>query len=70
MKPLDIRNYIIKSNEENKNISLKKLKINNYPDFSKIKEILLNTNKNDIFIQNQLKKISISNLTRYQFIYI
>ena len=70
MKPSDIRNYIIKSNEENKNIALKKLKINNYSDFSKIKEILLNTNKKDIFLQNQIEKISISNLTRNQFIYI
>ena len=69
MKTPNIRNYIIKTNDK-KNITLKKLKINNHSDFAKIKEILLHTNDKNELIQNKIEKISVNNLTKNQFIYI
>ena len=68
MKSPNIRNYIIKTND--KNITLKKLKINNYSDFAKIKEILLHTNDKNEFVQDKIQKISVNNLTKNQFIYL
>ena len=69
MKSPNIRNYIIKTNDKN-NITFKKLKINNFSDFPRIKEILLYTNNQNELVQNEIQKISVNNLTKNQFIYL
>ena len=69
MKSPNIRNYMIKTNDK-KNITLTKLKINNYSDLPKIKEILFHTNDKNELVQSKIEKLSISNLTKNQFIYL
>ena len=68
LKSANVRSYIINSNINE--LKLNKLKINEFSDFPNIKQILFNTNDKDEFIQNQIKKISINNLSKKDFEYI
>lgn len=60
MESTNLKSYII---ETNKNMKMKKLKINNNSDLEYIKQIFFKTNNENKFIENEIKKISINNLS-------
>ena len=68
MDKSNINNYIINSNSNT--FKFRKIKINNFSDLAGIKNILLNTNSKDQYIQNQIKHITISNISKEDFNYL
>ena len=71
-KSAEIKNYMFNknSNLDEAAIKLKKLKINKFSDFPKVKDILYFTNKEDDLVQNKLMQISINNISPKDFKYI
>ena len=71
-KSSKIKNYMFNKNwtSEEASIKLKKVKINKFSDFPKIKDILFFTNKENELIQNELMQISINNISQKDFKYL
>ena len=63
-----INNYIINSNPND--FKFRKIKINNNSDLSCVKNILLSTNSKDEFFQDQIKQITITNISKEDFNYL
>ena len=68
LKSPDIKNYII--NSKTRWLKLKKLKINKYCDFQSLKQILCNITNQEKSSPNEIKEISINNLSKRDFEYI
>lgn len=66
-----IKNYVV--NPFNEGIKLKELKIDNNSDIAMIKQLLMNKDDKNQFIQDQIRKISIRNISKeglqYLFLY-
>lgn len=71
-KTSEIKNYMFhkNSNLDDPPIKLKKLKINKFSEFPKVKDILYFTNKEGDLVQNELAQISINNISAKDFKFI
>ena len=57
-----IKNYVV--NPYNESIKLKELKIDDNSDIARIKQLLMNKDEKNQFVQDQIKKISLKNLSK------
>ena len=63
-----IKNYVV--NPYNENIKLKELKIDDNSDIARIKQLLMNKDDKNQFVQDQIRKISLKNLSKEELLYL
>ena len=63
-----IKNYVV--NPYNESIKLKELKIDDNSDIARIKQLLMNKDEKNQFVQDQIKKISLKNLSKEELLYL
>ena len=63
-----IKNYVV--NPYDKSIKLKELKIDDNSDIARIKQLLVNKDDKKQFVQDQISKVSLKNLSKEEFLYL